>query len=111
VTADRARSLRRGSTEAETQLWRFIRNRQLSGWKFRRQVPIDRFVVDFLCREAKLIIELDGSQHAEKTDGDLARTDLLERYGYRVIRYWNSDVLSRTEDVLEDILAHLELRK
>lgn len=88
-----------------------LRNRQLNGWKFRRQFPIEKFVADFACVDAKLIVELDGGRHALNQKDDAARTRLLNVFGYRVIRYWNSDVLSNTESVLEDILAHLEHRK
>ena len=107
----RARSLRKGATEAETRLWHHLRNRQLNGWKFRRQFPVDRFIADFACVDAKLIVELDGSQHVDRSDADLERTRVLNNCGYQVIRYWNADVLSKTANVLEDILAHLEKRK
>ncbi|WP_421981848.1 endonuclease domain-containing protein [Roseibium sp.] len=107
----RARSLRKHATEAEIRLWHYLRNRQLGGWKFRRQFPVDRFITDFACIDAKLIVELDGSQHAENAHADAERTRILERCGFRVIRYWNADVLKDTPNVLEDILAHLEMRK
>jgi len=106
-----ARSLRRRSTEAEHRLWHHLRNRQLDGWKFRRQFPIERFFADFVCVDAKLIVELDGGHHALNQLGDEERTRLLISFGYRVIRYWNSDVLTNTESVLDDILAHLEKLK
>lgn len=105
-----ARKLRRSSTDAELRLWHKLRNRQLNGWKFRRQVPIDRFIADFVCEDARLVIELDGSQHLQLLEDDKQRTRVLETYGYRVSRYWNSDVLLNTEAVLEDILALLEMR-
>ncbi|MEO9528495.1 DUF559 domain-containing protein [Roseibium sp.] len=105
------RSLRRRSTDAEKRVWHFLRNRQLGGWKFRRQVWIDRYIVDFVCLDAKLVVELDGSQHAENVGSDLLRSGILERNGFRVVRYRNSDVLSNTSEVLDDIIAHLELRK
>jgi very-short-patch-repair endonuclease len=111
VSMSIARSLRRRSTEPEKRLWHSLRDRQLDGWKFRRQVPVDRFVVDFLCHDAKLIIELDGGPHAENIRADLARTEILENCGYRVARYWNSEILQNFENVLEDILAHLNRRK
>ncbi|WP_306140739.1 endonuclease domain-containing protein [Roseibium sp. MMSF_3412] len=107
----RARSLRRRATEAEIRLWHYLRSRQLGGWKFRRQFPVDRFIADFACMNAKLIVELDGSQHAENVDADAERTRILNSCGFKVVRYWNADVLERTFDVLEDILAHLEKRK
>ena len=103
-----ARKLRRSSTDAELRLWHRLRNRQLNGWKFRRQVPVDRFIADFVCEDARLIVELDGSQHMQHREDDENRTRVLETYGYRVVRYWNSDVLLNTDAVLEDILAVLE---
>ncbi len=107
----RARSLRSRSTDAERCLWYRLRNRQLNGWKFRRQVPIDRYIADFACLDAKLIVELDGGQHALNMGEDAARSGVLEACGYQVVRCWNSDVLVRTDDVLEDILSHLEQKK
>jgi oxygen-independent coproporphyrinogen-3 oxidase len=102
-----ARSLRRRSTDAERRLWRFLRNRQLGGYRFRRQVPLGRFVVDFACMDAKLIVELDGGQHADHTADDAARTQYLQRGGFRVLRFWNDDALLRTEAVLEQVLQTL----
>lgn len=106
MSTTRARRLRRDQTDAEKRLWRYLRNRQLGGFKFRRQVPVNRFVVDFLCEEAKLIIETDGGQHAGNSqDGD--RTRILDATGYRVVRYWNNEVLANTEGVLESLMAEL----
>ena len=105
-----ARKLRRSSTDAELRLWQKLRNRQLNGWKFRRQVPVDRFIADFVCEGARLVVELDGSQHMQHSEDDENRTRVLETCGYEVVRYWNSDVLLNTESVLEDILAALEKR-
>ncbi|WP_420336079.1 endonuclease domain-containing protein [Roseibium sp.] len=107
----RAKSLRRRATEAETRLWQCLRNRQLGGWKFRRQFPVDRFIADFACMDARLIVELDGSQHVENAQADAERTKILDNCGFKVVRYWNADVLQNTSNVLEDILAHLEKRK
>jgi len=101
-----ARHLRRESTDAERLLWFHLRDRRL-GVKFRRQQPIGPFIVDFLSVEAAVIIELDGSQHHE--DVDAGRTGFLERRGYRVLRFWNHDVLVHTEAVLEVILASVAL--
>jgi len=101
-----ARHLRRESTDAERLLWFHLRDRRL-GVKFRRQQPIGPFIVDFLSVEAAVIIELDGSQHHE--DVDAGRTRFLERRGYRVLRFWNHDVLVHTETVLELILANVAL--
>ena len=101
----RARSLRRNATDAEALLWSRLRNRQLYGAKFRRQVPLDRFIADFLCFDARLIVEVDGGQHSIETDA--ARTAFLEAAGFRVIRFWNHEVLGNLNGVLETIAAHL----
>ena len=101
-----ARSLRRESTDAERLLWFHLRDRRL-GVKFRRQHPIGPYIVDFLSLEAALVIELDGSQHQPHRDAD--RTRFLERRGHRVLRFWNHDLLVRTETVLEQILATIAL--
>ncbi len=84
-------------------MWAHLRNRQIAGAKFRRQVPIDRYIVDFLCEKAKVIVELDGGQHQQQIAYDEQRTVALEAYGYIVLRYWNNQVLSNTEGVLQDI--------
>lgn len=104
----KARELRNEATEAERCLWQRLRLKQLAGFKFRRQVPIAGYIADFLCREAKLIVELDGGQHLDQIAYDERRTGTLQANGYRVLRYWNDDALARTEDVLEDILRALE---
>jgi very-short-patch-repair endonuclease len=103
----RARELRNTTTDAERHLWRYLRLRQLAGLRFRRQVPAAGFIADFLCPERHLIIELDGGQHVEHAQEDAARTRVLSAQGFRVLRYWNDDVLLRTETVLEDILRHV----
>jgi very-short-patch-repair endonuclease len=97
-----ARKLRRNQTDAERVLWFRLRDRRLDGLKFKRQVPIDKFIVDFCCAEARLIIELDGGQHALRDETN--RTVILEAMGYLVLRFWNNDVLQNTEGVLEEIL-------
>jgi very-short-patch-repair endonuclease len=97
-----ARRLRRDQTDAERVIWFRLRDRRLNGLKFKRQVPIDKYVVDFLCTEARLIIELDGGQHAARDE--TTRTAVLEAMGYLVLRFWNNDVLQNTEGVLEEIL-------
>ena len=104
----RARILRNSATDAERRLWQHLRLRQLGGFKFRRQVPLHGYVVDFLCVELKLVVELDGGQHANQTAYDEIRTGVLQGAGYRVLRYWNDDALLRTSDVLEDILRELD---
>ena len=87
-------------TDAEQRLWYYLRAGRFQGWKFRRQVPLGRYVVDFLCEEARLIVEVDGGQHAERVAQDATRTQWLEAQGYVVIRFWNNDVLTNTEGVL-----------
>jgi len=103
----RARTLRKNQTDAEKLLWRHLRNRQANGWKFRRQHVIGQYIVDFACLERKLIIELDGGQHAGQVGYDKARTAFLESKGFRVMRFWNNTVLAETNAVLEAIYAAL----
>jgi very-short-patch-repair endonuclease len=104
-----ARDLRARMTEAETRLWFHLRRRELGGRRFRRQHPIGPYIADFACLDAGLVVELDGSQHLlSRTD---ARRDAcLRRHGFRVLRFWNDEVLLRLEDVLEAILRTLEDR-
>ena len=99
-----AKQLRRHQTDAERILWFRLRDRRLGGWKFKRQVPIDRFVVDFVCTDAKLIVELDGGQHAVRSQEDESRTRILEAMGYLVLRFWNNDVMRNIEGVVGEIL-------
>ncbi|MCW5751814.1 MAG: endonuclease domain-containing protein [Alphaproteobacteria bacterium] len=103
-----ARALRASSTEAERRLWFALRDRRLGGHKFRRQVVIGRFIADFLCPAHRLVVELDGGQHGEGAARDAARTAWLEARGYRVLRFWNNDVLENMEGVLVRILAALQ---
>ena len=98
-----ARKLRRSQTDAEQLLWSKLRSRQLAGLKFRRQFPLPPYVADFCCEEARLIVEVDGGQHAEAFE-DQARTDFFERRGYRVIRFWNNDVLLNIEGIIDEVL-------
>ncbi|MFZ5657218.1 MAG: endonuclease domain-containing protein [Pseudomonadota bacterium] len=98
-----ARHLRRNSTDAERALWQRLRTRQLRGWKFRRQVPIGPYIVDFACLEARVIIELDGGHHAGQAERDAARSAHLEQGGFRVLRFWNDQVLTSLGAVLEAI--------
>ena len=102
-----ARKLRRERTEAELRLWSSVRDRQLGGYKFVEQFPIGDHVADFACRRAKLVIELDGGQHRAELDSE--RTRALEAAGYRVIRFWNHDVLGNVNGVLEARLSELRL--
>lgn len=106
----RARQLRRASTDAERHLWRHLRYRNLADYKFRRQYPVAGYIVDFVCLSAMLVIEIDGGQHMDAVEYDAARTRKLEARGFRVLRFWNDDVLLRTEDVLEATWRHLVAR-
>ena len=103
-----ARKLRGNSTDAERLLWSRIRSRQL-GAKFVRQFPIGPHIADFACRSAHLVIELDGGQHKEETDAP--RTATIEAYGYRVIRFWNNEVIENLEGVLAAIVQEMELTR
>ncbi len=102
-----ARTLRARMTDAERLLWSRFRRRQVLGHRFRRQVPIGPYIVDFLCVELRVVIEVDGGQHAESAD-DARRDSWLASNGYRVLRYWNNDVLQRTDEVLAAILDALQ---
>ena len=104
------KTLRKNQTETEAAIWRRLRNRQLGGYKFRRQHSFPPYVVDFVCIEKALIIELDGGQHASAVDADQRRTEFLEHKGFRVVRFWNNEVLGNMEDVLERILELLNQR-
>jgi very-short-patch-repair endonuclease len=101
------RRLRRQATDAEMRLWLALRDRRLGGCKFVRQEAIGPFVVDFVCRERALVVEVDGSQHADNPH-DRVRDAYLARAGYRIVRFWNTDVLRNTGGVLESILGHLQ---
>ncbi|HVI57536.1 MAG TPA: endonuclease domain-containing protein [Luteimonas sp.] len=103
----RERQLRRDQTEAERMLWERLRDRRLAGFKFRRQHRIGPYYADFVCADARLIVELDGSQHLDQADSDSARTRFLESLDYRVLRFWNDEAMVRTEDVLDAILLAL----
>jgi len=103
-----ARTLRNNATDAERRLWQHLRGRRPAGFKFRRQYPIAGHVADFACIEAKLVVELDGGQHVERSVEDAERTRRLECNGYRVLRFWNDDVLLRAVDVLDGILRSLK---
>ena len=103
-----ARKLRANSTDVEKLLWSRLRARQL-GKKFVRQFPIGPYITDFACRSAHLAIELDGGQHSETVDA--LRTEVIEAYGYRVVRFWNNEVIENLEGVLEAIVRELELAR
>ena len=104
-----ARKLRRRSTDAENRLWYHLRGRRFEGAKFTRQFAIGGFVVDFACRAAHLAIELDGGQHTPEADAP--RTEIVEAFGYRIIRFWNNDVLQNTDGVLKTIRQELLLAR
>ena len=102
-----ARTLRSQSSDAENVLWRHLRARRLMGYKFRRQTVIEPYIVDFVCLEARLIIEADGGQHSDQEAYDARRTAWLEGMGYRVMRFWNPEVLGELQSVLEQIQVAL----
>jgi very-short-patch-repair endonuclease len=99
---ERARQMRREMTEAERKLWWHLRRRDLEG-RFRRQVPLGEYIADFACLEARLVIEVDGGQHVEQQTYDTARTAWLESQGFRVLRFWNHEVFTELNNVLETI--------
>ena len=103
-----ARALRKLQTDAEAILWSRLRNRQMAGRKFRRQVPLLGYVADFASLDAKVIIELDGGQHAEQAEADEKRTRAIEAVGFLVVRFWNADVFTNLEGVMETIRATLK---
>jgi very-short-patch-repair endonuclease len=103
---DFAKKMRHAPTEAEAAMWRLQRDRRLAKFKFRRQVPFQNYILDFVCFEQRIVIEIDGSQHAESSR-DVTREAVLRAEGFRTARYWNNDVLQRRSAVLEDILVKL----
>jgi very-short-patch-repair endonuclease len=102
-----SRNLRSAQTDAEALLWRHLRNRQLGGQKFVRQDPIGPYICDLVCREKRLIVEADGGQHADSA-ADATRDQWLTAHGYRVLRFWNNDILENIDGVLETIAAALD---
>ena len=103
-----AKTLRRNATDAERLLWSRLRGRQLGGFRFRRQRPIGNYVCDFVCLSDRVVVELDGSQHVERADYDARRDSFLRANGYRVLRFWNGDVMDRLDTVLETIVQALQ---
>jgi very-short-patch-repair endonuclease len=101
-----AQAMRSEMTDAERRLWLHLRRKQLAGFRFRRQHSIGSYVADFACLEAKLVVEVDGSQHAQSLQ-DQHRDDVLQEFGFRVVRFWNNDVIASTDRVLADILQAL----
>ena len=108
-TTEKARILRKNMTKQERILWTFLRKKNINNLKFRRQYPIGNYIVDFICNEKKLIIEIDGGQHNENKNitYDQERTKYLESKGYKVIRFWNNDIDNNIEEVYLDIFKHL----
>jgi len=102
-----ARQLRKNMTDSERRLWRELRLRQIEGVKFRRQFQIGQYIVDFCCPERKLIVEVDGGQHAEQADYDASRTRWFEGEGFRVLRFWNNEVLMNIDGVKESVYQAL----
>jgi very-short-patch-repair endonuclease len=104
-----ARMLRKNSTIQERRLWNLLKNRQFHNLKFKRQVPLGNYIVDFLCSEIKLVIEIDGGQHNEpkNIEYDHKRTVFLESIGYKVLRFWNIDIYENINGVLEEIEKHI----
>jgi very-short-patch-repair endonuclease len=106
----RSRELRKNPTDAERKLWQHLRDKQLENFRFRRQRPVGNYIVDFICLEADLVVELDGGQHADQQQYDAKRTAYLVTEGLHVLRYRNNDVMQNVEGVLEDIRAALMSR-
>src|SRR2546422_2907729 len=96
-----SRRLRQEMTDAEVRLWLRLRGAQIEGYRFRRQVPIGPYVADFACLKARLVVEVDGGQHAEEVERDQKRTDWLASRGFRVLRFWNGEVLQQTDGGVE----------
>jgi very-short-patch-repair endonuclease len=107
ANVDFARTLRATMTDAERHLWFHLRSRRLGGFRFRRQHPVERYITDFACLERHLVIELDGSQHLDSRS-DVRRDACMRDAGFRILRFWNDDVLLRTSDVLTVILSDLQ---
>lgn len=105
-----ARRLREDQTPAESKLWHIIRNRQIGGYKFRRQQPIGQYIVDFYCSQSQLVIEIDGDTHADQIEYDQARTKWLAKEGYKLIRFTNSDIHANLENVADEILKQCLIR-
>jgi very-short-patch-repair endonuclease len=108
MTTNQARQLRKNLTDAERRLWKHLRSRQMGSHKFRRQQPIGSYIVDFVCFKKRLIVAVDGGQHSQQAVYDNARTEWLESQGFRVLRFWNNQVLEEIEAVESVIWAALE---
>ena len=105
------RTLRNNMSDAEQALWHLLRGRQISGLKFRRQHPFGDYILDFVCLEKKIVVEVDGGQHQERIIEDGVRTKMLEKAGFCVLRFWNHEVLQKAEAVAEQILQAASLKE
>jgi very-short-patch-repair endonuclease len=105
---DRARALRRNMTDAERSMWRILRSSQIDGHRFRRQVPFGRYIADFVCHDARVIIEIDGGQHDASAPDEGQRARFLQGQGYRILRFWNNEVLSNLEGVRAKVALDLQ---
>lgn len=105
--AARARTLRQNMTEAETRVWRMLQAHRMNGYRFRRQVPIGRYIADFVCHEARPVVEIDGGQHDRSLPRETERNGFLQSQGYRILRFWNNEVLANSDGVCETIVNEL----
>ncbi len=108
MSIGKAKELRQNRTDAEKRLWGRLRRKRVDGFRFRQQAPIGKYIVDFVCFEAKLVVELDGGQHAEQAEYDAKRTEWLESQGFQVLRFWNNEVFENIEGVEEVVQAALQ---
>jgi very-short-patch-repair endonuclease len=106
LLTNHAKALRNNPTDAERFLWQSLKSSQLEGVKFRRQEPVEGFIVDFISFDKRIVIELDGGQHAERTEEDWKRDECLRTNGFKVLRFWNHEVFQNLEGVLEEIRKH-----
>ena len=104
----RSRDLRNNLTDAEKKLWQKLRNKQINDHKFRRQFVLGNYIVDFICLDKRLIIEVDGGQHMDNVNYDLQRDEWLKSQNFKVLRFWNNQVLNEIDSVLQDIVKNLE---
>ncbi|MBE9553117.1 MAG: endonuclease domain-containing protein [Proteobacteria bacterium] len=107
MSTRKAKELRQNRTEAEKRLWERLRRKRIDGFSFRQQAPIGKYIIDFVCFEPNLVVELDGGQHAGQVEYDTRRTEWLESQGFRVLRFWNNEVFENIEGVEEVIQAAL----
>jgi very-short-patch-repair endonuclease len=105
---ERSRDLRKNLTDAEQKLWHKLRSKQINDHKFRRQFVLGNYIVDFICLDKRLIIEVDGGQHMDNVDYDLKRDEWLKSQNFKVLRFWNNQVLNEIDSVLEVIVKNLE---